>query len=136
MLANFALGHAPERKSDARESMAVEAVEHVGLVLGWIDGGVQLRPVLAVHDAGVVTGGELLEAELQDAGEHEVEADERVAAHARVRGPAFEVVPMERLDDPLAELRLEVPAVIRNVEDGCDPPCVFDRRQRAAAAMP
>ena len=42
---------------------------------------------------------------------------------------------MERLDDSLAELLLQVPAVIRNVQHGGDSARVFDRGQRAAATV-
>jgi len=39
-----------------------------------------------------------VEAELEDAVQHEVETHERVAAHARVRRAALEVVAVEGLD--------------------------------------
>src|SRR5260370_33118554 len=42
---------------------------------------------------------------------------------------------MEWLDHALAELRLQIPAVIRNAENGRHPACVFDRRQRTAPAV-
>src|SRR5207244_5395798 len=99
------------------------------------DRRVQLRPIGPIEDARVMTGGELLEAQLDDAREHQVEPHERVAADAGVRRPAFEVVAVKWLDDALAELRLQVPAVIRNVEKARDPASVLDRVERAAPAV-
>src|SRR6266704_495035 len=95
----------------------------------------QLQSISSVENARVVTGGELVETELDDSREHEVEAHERIAADARVRGPALEVVAMKRLDDALAELRLQVPAVVRNIQQVRDSARILDRRERAAPAV-
>src|SRR5712692_2599373 len=135
MLAHLALGHATQRKCDPRETSAIEVIEHVRLILGWIDRGVQLGSVGAGDDAGVVPRGELLEAQVEYAREHQVEAHEGVAPNAGVGRPALEVVAMKWLDHALAELGFQVPAVIGNAEDGCHAPGVFDRRQRTAAAV-
>ena len=133
MVAHLRLGHAAERKDDARQALAIEVVEHVGLVLGRVDPRVQLA---AVEDARVVAGCKAVEAQRQHPRQHQVEADEGVAAHAGVGRPAFEVGAVERLDHPLAELFLQVPAVIRNVEQARDPSGVLHGRQRAAPAVP
>src|SRR6266516_1452220 len=116
VLAHLALGHRAQWKGDARKSLAIEVVQHVRLVLGRIGAFVQLRPTRAVDDPRVVPRREAVEAEVQYPPEHEVEADERVAANAWVRRAALEVLAMERLDHAFAELALEVPAVIRNAE--------------------
>jgi hypothetical protein len=110
-------------------------IEHVGLILGEVDGGVQLGAMVAVDDARVVAGREPVEPELQHAREHQVEPDERVAANTRIRRPSLEVVAVKRLDDALAELSLEVPAVVRNAEQARHAPRILNRRQRAAPAV-
>src|SRR6266851_6717465 len=127
VLAHLPLGHTAERKADPAEPLTVEVVEHVRLVFRGIGSGVELRSAVDLDDACVMTGGELVEAELQHSREHEVEADERIAAEAWVRSPPLEVVAMKGLDDPLTELGLEVPAVIRNAEQRRDPASVLDR---------
>ena len=114
VLADLALGHGAERKQDAGQPLRVEVVQHVGLVLCRIDRGVQLRSLRSLHDAGVVPGGQPVEAELDHARQHQVEAHEGVASHAGVRSATLEVIAVEGLDDSLAEFLLEVPAVIRN----------------------
>ena len=135
MLAHLALGHPAERENDAPEALAIEVIEHVGLVLGVIERGVELRTIGSVDDPCVVTGREAVEAKLEHAAEHEVEAHECVAAHARIRRPALEVVAVKRFDDPLAELLLQVPAVIRNAEQRRDATRVLDSVERAAPAV-
>ncbi len=132
VLADLGLGDSAERKDDARQTLSVEVIEHVRLVLGGIDRRVQLT---AVEDPGVVAGREAVEAELEDARQHEVEAHEGVAPHARIGRAAREIRLVERLDHALAELLLQVPAVIRNVEQRCDAARVLDGVQRAAAAV-
>jgi hypothetical protein len=93
---------------------------------------VELRPG---KDPRVVTGGETVEAKLAHPREHQVEPHERVAAHARVGRASREVVAVERLDHALAELPLQVPAVIRNVEEARHAPSVLDRGERTAPAV-
>src|SRR5207302_663640 len=99
MLADLGLVDAPERKSDTREALAIEVIEHVRLILGRIYCGVQLRTVLAGEDARIVAGRELVETKLQHAREHQVEPDERITANTRIRRPALEVVAVKRFDD-------------------------------------
>jgi hypothetical protein len=43
---------------------------------------------------------------------------------------------MERLDHAAAELLLQVPDVVGDVEHGRDPAGIFDCRERAAASVP
>jgi hypothetical protein len=83
----------------------------------------------ARHYARVVPRREPVEAKLEHSRQHEVEAHEGVAAHARIWRPALEVVAVERLDHSLAEFLLQVPAVIRNVEEAGHPPSVLHRVQ-------
>src|SRR3989442_8205424 len=135
VLADLTLGHAAEREQDAPEPLAVQVIEHVRLVLRVVDGGVQLGATGTLHDPRVVAGGQPVESELEHAREHEVEAHERIASHAGIRGAALEVGAVERLDDPFPELALQVPAVIRNVEDRGDTARVLHRRQRTASAV-
>jgi hypothetical protein len=101
-------------------------IEHVGLVLGLVDRRVQLRAPGAFDDSRVVPRRQLVEAQGENAAEHEVEADECVAANARIRRPALQVVAMKGLDHALAEFLLQVPAVIRNVEQRSHAPRVLD----------
>src|SRR5205085_7789283 len=101
-----------------------------------IDALVQLRPIRAVDDPRVVPGREAVEPEVEDPPEHEVEAHERVAANAWVRRASLEVVAVERLDHALAELPLEVPAVIGNVEQRSHAPRILHGGQRAAPSVP
>ena len=96
----------------------------------------QLGTIRAIDDPRVVPGREAVESEVQDPPEHEVEANECIAADARVRRAALEVVAMERLDHALAELALEVPAVIRNVEQRGHASRILHRRKRAASSVP
>ena len=135
VLAHLALGHPAEREDDAPEALAVEVIEHVGLVLGRVSRRVQLRTGGAFDDPRVVSRRQLVEAQREHAAEHEVEPDEGVAADARIRRPALQVVAVKRLDDPLAELLLEVPTVIRNAEQRGDATRVLDSIQRAAAGV-
>src|SRR3989449_6602157 len=135
VLAGLQLRHPAERKHDAPKALAVQVIEHVGLVLGVVDGGVQLWATGTLHDPRVVAGGQPVESEVEHAREHEVEAHERIASHAGIRGAALEVGAMERLDDPFPELPLQVPAVIRNVEQRCHASRVFYGVEGAAPAM-
>src|SRR6202171_1169599 len=132
MVAHLRLGHSAKRKEDPPEALPIELIEHVGLVLGRIDGGMQLT---AVDDSRVVASRQPVETQVEHPAEHEVEPYECVAAHAGVGRAALEVVAVKRLDDPLAELLLEVPAVIRNVEQGRDAARVLDGVERTAPAV-
>ena len=114
MLAHLGLGHVAQWEEDPRQAIAVEVIEHVGLVLRGVRRGMQLRAVDARHDSRVVAGGEPVESHLQDTRQHEVEPHEGVAPHAWIGRPALEVVAVEGLDHPLPEILLQVPAVIRN----------------------
>src|SRR5207245_5697013 len=100
-----------------------------------IDRGVQLRSLRSLHDAGVVPGGQPVEAELDHARQHQVEAHEGVASHAGVRSATLEVIAVEGLDDSLAEFLLEVPAVIRNAYEARHATRVLDGVERAASAV-
>src|SRR5207249_10476590 len=80
-------------------------------------------------------GGEALEAQREDAVQHQAEADEGVAAQARVRRAALEISLVEGLDDALAELPLQGPDVEGDADQGRDPAGGLDGRQRAAAPM-
>ena len=127
VFAHVPLGHPAQWKEDAGEAVAVEVVQHVGLVLGCVDRCMQLGTVGALHDARVVPGREPVESKLDHPREHQVETHQRVAAHARVGGTAFQVRPVKGLDHPLAELLLQVPAVIRNVEERGHAAGILDR---------
>ena len=135
MLPHLALIHAPKWEGDARKALPIEVIEHVGLVLRGIDSLVELRSRGPVEDFRVVPCRKLVEPQVEHAVEHQVEAHERVAADTRVGRPAFEVVAVERLDDPLSELFLEVPAVIRNAEQRGDAPRILDRVERATSGV-
>src|SRR3989442_4754384 len=118
VLAGLQLRHPAKWKHDAPQALAVQVIEHVRLVLRVVDGGVQLRAAGAVDDPRILAGGQPVESELEHAREHEVEAHERIASYAGIRGAALEVGAVERLDDSFPELALQVPAVIRNVGEG------------------
>ena len=135
MLAHLGLGHPAKRKDDARKPLAVQVVEHVRLVLRRIDRRVKLWTGRAMNDPRVMSGGEPVKPELEHPPKHQVETDEGVAPQARIRRPTRQVRLVERLDHTLAELQLQVPAVIRNVEDGRDAPRIFYSRQGAASAV-
>ena len=118
VLAHLGLGHPAKRKDDARKPLAVQVVEHVRLALRRIDRRVKLWTGRAMNDPRVMSGGEPVKPELEHPPKHQVETDEGVAPQARIRRPTRQVRLVERLDHTLAELQLQVPAVIRNVEDG------------------
>src|SRR5438552_12352503 len=135
VLADLQLRHPAERKHDAPKALVVQVIEHVRLVLGVVDGGVELWAPGTLHHPRVVAGGQPVESELDHAREHEVEAHERIASHAGIRGAAIEVGAVERLDDPFPELAFQVPAVIRNVEQRCHASRVFYGVEGAASAV-
>src|SRR3989442_8419725 len=134
VLADLTLGHAAEREQDAPEPLAVQAIEHVRLILRVVDGGVQLRAAGAVDHPRVVACRKPVESKLEHAGGHEVEAHERVAAHAWIWRAALEVGAVEGLNHPFPKLALQGPAVIRNVEDRGNAPRVFHGVEGAAPA--
>ena len=94
------------------QTRPVQVVEDVGLVLARVLGGVQLRSVRTLKDPRVVAGGQGVEAQAEHPVEHQVEAHEGVAAQAGVGSLAGQVGAVERLDHSLAELGLQVPAVV------------------------
>ena len=135
VLPHLALGHPAQREHDARKTLAVQVIEHVRLVLRVIGGRVKLGAAGPVKDPRVVPRGEPVETQVDHPPEHQVEAHERVASDAWIGSTTREVRAVERLDHTLAELLLQVPAVIRNAEDGSDAARVLHRRERAAAPV-
>src|SRR5690348_2149570 len=110
MLAHLLLCHVAKREGNPAEPPRFEVVKHVGLVFDWVQRLVELGATRPVQHPSVVAGRQPVETKLEDAVEHQIETHEGVAAHAGVWGAALQVVAVERLDDPLTELALEVPA--------------------------
>ena len=104
LLADARLRGVAEREERAGELVGVEHAEDVALVLGRVDGAVQLarRPSSAVDDLGVVAGGDGVEAERDRLVEQGGELDPLVAAQARVGRAAGGVLGDEVVDDVVA----------------------------------
>ena len=85
------LGHAAQREDDCRKLFCGKAREEVRLVLAVIERRIQKGNVGAPEvEAGVVSGGEVVEVDSHAACRHveRAEFDILVAAHARVRRAA------------------------------------------------
>src|SRR5699024_1217017 len=84
--ADVGLRRVPEGEEGPRELVLVEHPEDVGLVLGRVDGAVQLATTGPVDDLRVVPGRAGVEAERQRLVEERGELDLLVAAQARAGG--------------------------------------------------
>ena len=109
--ADLRLGEVPEREAQAGERRRRRRGEHVGLVLRAVLG----EPQAAVAQPGIVAGGKGGSAEAVGEGDHGVQPDAAVAAHAGVRREPGGVLGQPRLDDPGAELLAEVEREVREV---------------------
>ncbi len=128
------LGVSPSGNHDRRDLLGAQHAEDVGLVLGGVDGPVQLHPAGALRQPGVVTGADGVEAERDAAVEHRGELDLLVAAQARVGRPAGGVLGHEVVDDVGGEAVGEVPDVEGDAEPVGRPAGVVGVLARAAAA--
>src|SRR5439155_13470111 len=97
------LAHLAEWEPDALQRTGIEGGQHVGLILGGIEATGEERALGLANDSRVVTGHQRLRAEPVGCLEHCVEADEAVAAHARIRCAPAIVLSQEVGDDRVAE---------------------------------
>ena len=127
-------GQSADGEQQARQHLAADAVQDVGLVLVRVEAAVQLRPVRPADDPGVVAGGDEVGVELLAERPQLAELQPGVADDARVRRAAAEVLVGEVVDDAV-ELALEVERVERDVEPVGDAPGVAGVDGRAAALL-
>src|SRR6266699_1200746 len=133
--AHLRLGEIADREERVREVGGAEREQEVGLVLGRVDGGPEVRAAgrRVGADARVVAGCEPAGAERAGALPEDAELEVPVAARARVRGAAGHVLGDERTDDVPLEVVGEVEDVVREAEAVGDRARVVEVVERAAA---
>src|SRR6218665_3105199 len=102
------LGVATGRKADPAQRVCRDASQHVALVLARIDRRADHRAVVVLLDPRVVAGRQPRRPEPLGELDHRIEADETVAAHARVRRGAARIAGEEVVDDVAAETVAQV----------------------------
>jgi hypothetical protein len=122
-----------EREQGVGELVGTQHRQHVRLVLGTVDGTVQLGTSDAVDTARVVPGRHRVEPQRERPVEHGRELDPLVAAHARVGRAPGGVLGDEVVNDVGLEPLAHVPDVERHVEDVCGALRVAGVLARAAA---
>ena len=112
----------PTGKRTRCRTSSREHVQHVGLVLGGVGAaGHASAAVGARHDAGVVPGGDGVEAERIGSAEQPVELEVAVALDARVRRAAGSVVGHVGRHHVLVEVVAEVEHVVLDAEAAAPP---------------
>ena len=113
-IADLGLRVAAEREADPAQGVGRDAGQHVALVLARIDRRPDHRAVVVLLDPRVVAGGQPRRAEPAGQLDHRVEADEAVAAHARVRRGAARVAGEEVVDDVAAKAVAQIEREVRD----------------------
>src|SRR5262249_5324091 len=134
---HFRLRQLADREERLGEVGGAEREEEVRLVLRGVGRGAEARAAGAGirADAGIVAGGETRGAELAGAPAKQPELDPLVAARARVRGAAREILVEEGLDDGAREGLGRVEDVVREAQPIGDGARVVEVVERAAAAL-
>jgi hypothetical protein len=129
------LGEPPKGERQALELFAPQAGEHVALVLGRVRGHADQQSLAVARDPRIVARGEAGGAERSRQLEHGVEADEAVAAHARVGGAAGLVLGQEVVHHRAAELVAQVEGEVGNAHALGEAPGPDHGLGRAAALL-
>ena len=134
--AHLRLGQLADREERVREVGGAEREEEVGLVLGGIGGGPEVRATRrrVGADARIVAGGEPAGAERAGALPEDAELEVPVAARAGVRGAPGHVLGDEGTDHAPLELVGEVEDVVREAEAVGDRARVVEVVEGAAAS--
>ena len=136
-LAHLGLGHLAQRKQRAAQLLLGQAEEKISLVLGAIGGPLQQpAPALLVKlDAGVVSGGQRIRANLLRDDQQLIELQMIVAEAARNRRAPGKILLDKRPHHIALETLLLIDHVVRNAERLGDAAGVVNIVERAAAAL-
>ena len=132
-LAHIAFLQATKREHQVAKLFLVQHVEHIRLVLGFIDRLVQVEhPPLILFDSRIVTGGEEISTQKTSPGNEMMELDVPVAFQTRVRGATLSVFIDEIVDDDALELLLDIERIERDIHTLSRCACILKRLDRAA----
>jgi hypothetical protein len=134
-MSHFILVHFAQRHQHAGEALATHRVQEIRLVLAGVDALVQFGAIGALHDAGVVTGGQQFGAQSLGMPQAVAELDLAIAEHIRIGGEAGAVGRKEVREHLPAVLRAEVHAMQRNSEFDGHAPRVLEILGRGAVTL-
>ena len=130
-------GQVAERHEGLAQLPLRERVEGIRLVLVLIPRAQEFVSAAEFieSDAGVVTCGEIVRAEVLRVAKQFVELDAAVALDAGIRGPATAVLRHELVDHLFRKVVAKVEHVVRDADLRRRPPRILDRAEGAAAAV-
>ena len=118
--AHFGLGHPTEREQGAFQGLGRHRKEEVALILVGVRRGGERFGAVVVHDAGVMTRGQVRRAQGHRTRQQYPELEHAVALDARVRRAAGQVSVRQILHDRLIERLAQIHDVERDAQGICD----------------
>src|SRR5205814_374333 len=97
-------------KEQVRQNRALQAKEHIRLILLWIGGAMQFSDSVALEHSRIMAGGDVVSLHLPAVSPELAELEPAVADDARIRRAAGEILVGEIIDDAI-EFALEIERV-------------------------
>ena len=133
--AHLVFDHVPQGEEHVLQLRARDLVEKISLIFILVRRAQQIIAVRALFNAAVMSGSDIVRAQLARIARKGVELDLTVAKHVRIGRSALFVFTQKMFEDPLVIFAGKVHAVIGNVQHAAHPPHIVKIFIRGAGAV-